>query len=103
MKLTLDIQCTADDVAQAVCKACDITHHQLLYAPKSISMNFARGLFCAVCIMCGIHPTQAADVIKRSRANVITVAKHYMGYLETNDATIRELYEKIISNLLSKH
>lgn len=98
----LSIDCTPDDVMQAVCTACEVTREQMLYAPKSSRINLARGLYCAITKLAGIHPAQAADAIKRSRANVITVAKHYKGYLEVRDAVTTNLYNKIVDNLKSK-
>lgn len=98
----LDIVCSSEQVAQAVCAVCNISSEQLVYAPKSRDVNLARGLYCAVTKLAGIHPTDAAATIKRSRANVITVAKHYKGYLEVRDAVTTNLYNKIVDYLQSK-
>lgn len=103
MKLAIDITCTAEEVAQAVCAAFNITRQQLVYAPKSKAINFARGLYCATTVIAGIHPKDAAHTIQRSRASVITVAKHYKGYLEVGDQELTNLYNAIIQNLLTKH
>lgn len=97
----LDIVCSAEQVAKAVCAACGLSFDQLLYAPKGREVNLARGLYCAVTTLCSIHPTKAAETIKRSRANVITVSKHYRGYLEVRDAVTTKLFNKIVDNLKS--
>ena len=103
MQAVINIETSADQVAEAVCQVFAITGEQLVTAPKSTNANLARGLFCAVCVMAGIHPKSAATVIKRSRANVITVAKHYRGYIETGDKITRGLYDKILSHLSAEH
>ena len=103
MTLKPNLKCTAEQVADAVCKACGITLHQLIYAPKKLNVNIARGMYCAITVMTGIHPSAAADYIKRSRVNVITSAKHYKGYLEVKDDVTTKLYEKIVGILQDEH
>lgn len=102
MKPSLSLRCKAEEIAQAVCEVFDIDSVQLISAPKSKTINIARGLYCAIATLAGIHPTEAAATIKRSRANVITVAKHYCGYLEVGDNLTTGLYNKIVNNLQSK-
>jgi len=96
MTLNPNLKCNAEEVAQAVCESCEIDEKELVYGPKCNKLNFARGLYCAVTALAGIHPKKAAQVIKRSRAHVITSAKHYIGYLEVGDPVITKLYEKIL-------
>lgn len=90
---------TARRVAYAVCLEFRMTLRELTDAPKSRRMNLARGVYCLVCDKEGVHPIFSCKVLKRSRSNVINIARRYRGYRDTGYKEVAMCYDKVMLDL----
>lgn len=85
----------ADRIMSAVCAVGGITFMQLVSAHKTTRLNELRGLYCLLTRDYCIHPKRAAQLIARTRQNVINQARQYLRYLQSKDKRITALYTKI--------
>lgn len=85
----------ADRIMSAVCVVGGITFTQLVSAPKTAQLNELRGLYCLLTRDYCVHPKRAAQLIARTRQNVINQARQYLRYLQSKDKHLTTLYDEI--------
>lgn len=85
----------ADIIIDAVCKVGNINYLELVTKPRSAKLSTLRGIVCLISWEYNIHPRKMANLIKRSRANVINQTNRYRNWLKNGDKLTCEYYRRI--------
>lgn len=89
----------AQAVFSSVCKVFGLTGKELRSRECSQRLYLAWGVCCFICCDDGIHPSFSCKLIRRSRSNVINIARHYKGYYDTGGKEVVMYHDKVIADL----
>ena len=84
-----------DKIIRAACEVGGLSYVSFIGRGKSLQKNVLRGVVCVISRDTLIHPTVAALMMCRTRANVINVARKYHHYLQAKDKITCEYYQKV--------
>jgi hypothetical protein len=81
----------------ATTAATGVDYVQLISPIKGRIKSTAKGCFYVISKQLNIHPDLTSCMLHVSRVNVINVARHVGGYIDTGDETTLNVYNKIVS------
>lgn len=91
----------ADIIIDAICSVGGINYGDLVVRSRSVRMNTLRGVCCLMSWEYGVHPKRLAELIRRSRSNVINQTNRYRKWMSTGDKITVEVYRRVKKIVLS--
>lgn len=88
-------QITLQMILRAVVDVSGVTFAELSGSGRSLKIDRARGAYYVIADEVGYKAKDMCKEIVKSRSGCTTVLKHYKGYMETNDAELFKLVQKI--------
>lgn len=85
----------ADIIIDAICNVGEITYMDFVMEKRSVKMNTLRGVCCLLGWEYGVHPRKLAEMIRRSRSNVINQTNRYRNWLSSRDKITVDYYKRV--------
>ena len=85
----------ADIIIDAVCNVGNITYMDFVTEKRSVKMSTLRGVCCLIGWEYKVHPRKLAEMIRRSRSNVINQTSRYRKWLSAGDKLTVGCYKRV--------
>ena len=85
----------ADIIIDAVCNVGNITYMDFITEKRSVKMSTLRGVCCLIGWEYKVHPRKLAEMIRRSRSNVINQTSRYRKWLSSGDKITVDYYKRV--------